>query len=56
MRARYEGYPSLSLIGDYLPRQLEEKEEHAHAQAIRGWSQSDGGLSAQSCVSAVGAK
>ena len=56
MSARYECYPSLSLIGDYLARQLEEKEEHAHAQTLPGWSQSDGCLFAQSWVSAVGAK
>ena len=40
MGARYECYPSLRLIGEYLARQLEEKGEHGHAQTLR-WSQSE---------------
>lgn len=56
MSARYECYPSLSLIGEYLARQLGENGEHGHAQTLRAWSQSEGGLFAQSWVSAVGTR
>jgi hypothetical protein len=43
-------------LAGQLARQLEEKEEHGHAQTLRAWGQSERGLFAQSWVSAVGTK
>jgi hypothetical protein len=54
MAARYECYPSLEFIGNYLALQLEQQRDAASAEALRAWSQNDGGLFAQAWVSAVG--
>jgi SAM-dependent methyltransferase len=56
MQARYECYPSLNLIGEYLALQLEQKGEHKHAQTLRVWSRNEGGLFAQAWISAIGQK
>lgn len=56
MVARYECYPSLKFIGEYLALQLHQAGHEAEAQTFRTWSQHDGGLFAQSWVSAVGRK
>jgi len=56
MSARYECYPRLSLIGDYLAQQLEHAGDPASAHTWRQWSASDTGLFAQSWISAIGRK
>ncbi len=56
MNARYECYPSLSLIGEYLALQLEQKGEVQHAKTLLAWSTADGGMFAQTWVSAIGRK
>ncbi|MEM9009309.1 MAG: class I SAM-dependent methyltransferase [Cyanobacteria bacterium P01_F01_bin.86] len=56
LSARYECYPSLEFIGEYLALQLEQKESHREAQIFRDWSKSDGGMFAQTWVSAIGKK
>ncbi len=56
LSARYECYPSLEFIGEYLALQLEQKERIREAQTFRDWSKSDGGMFAQAWVSAIGTK
>lgn len=56
LSARYECYPSLPLIGDYLATQLDGEGEAAHASTLRAWSRSPDGMFAQAWVSAVGVK
>ncbi len=56
MSATYECYPSLAVIGDYLALQLEQNGYTEHAQTLRVWSTSEGGMFAQAWVSAVGRK
>jgi hypothetical protein len=56
MNAHYECYPSLSLIGEYLALQLEQKGEVPHAKTLLAWSTADGGMFAQAWVSAIGRK
>lgn len=53
MSARYECYPSLAFIGEYLALQLEREGETAAADTIRAWSQTEGGLFAQAWVAAI---
>jgi SAM-dependent methyltransferase len=53
MAARYECYPSLPVIGDYLALQLERVGDGQSAQVCRSWSQSAGGMFAQAWVSAI---
>lgn len=56
MSARYECYPSLSLIGEYLALQLEEHSDPRSAAALREWSQAEGGIFAQCWVSCIAHK
>jgi SAM-dependent methyltransferase len=54
--ARYECYPSLEFIGEYLASQLEREGDDQSAAAFRDWSQEKQGLFAQAWVSAIGVK
>jgi SAM-dependent methyltransferase len=56
MRARYECYSSLDLIGEYLALQLKQQGHDKHANALSAWSQSQGGLFAQTWIAAIGRK
>jgi hypothetical protein len=56
MNARYECYPSLEFIGNYLALQLERNGLTQHAKTFGNWSQSSGGLFAQAWVSAIAKK
>lgn len=56
LSARYECYPSLDFIGEYLAQQLDAAEMQHHAACFRDWMQEPAGLFAQCWVSAVGAK
>ncbi len=56
MHARYECYPSLSLIGEYLAIQLAEQGQNQQAATWLAWSRSQNGLFAQAWVSAIGTK
>jgi hypothetical protein len=53
MSARYECYPSLSLIREYLALQLEQRGYPEHAKTLLEWSRSDAGMFAQAWVSAI---
>ena len=55
MLARYENYPSLDFIGEYLALQLDGSHPR-EAQALRDWAQSQGGMFAQAWVSATARK
>jgi len=54
--ARYECYPSLEFIGEYLASQLEREGDARSAVVFRDWSQEKEGMLAQAWVSAVGVK
>jgi SAM-dependent methyltransferase len=56
LSARYECYPSLELIGEYLASQLERGGETELAGALRNWICSESGLFAQAWVAATGQK
>jgi SAM-dependent methyltransferase len=56
MSARYEVYPSLPLIGDYLALQLDRAGDATSAATLRDWSQQPGGLFAQCWVSCIARK
>ena len=56
MSARYECYPSLTFIGEYLALQLDCASDPKSAATFRAWSRAPGGLFAQCWVSAVGRK
>ncbi|MEM8550059.1 MAG: class I SAM-dependent methyltransferase [Verrucomicrobiota bacterium] len=56
LSARYECYPSLEFIGEYLALQLEQEDNVNDAKTLRDWSKSAEGLFAQAWVSAVGTK
>jgi ubiquinone/menaquinone biosynthesis C-methylase UbiE len=56
MSARYECYPSLTFIGEYLALQLQQKGHKKHARTLLEWSKSRGGMFAQAWVSAIGRK
>jgi SAM-dependent methyltransferase len=56
MSARYECYPSLAFIGEYLALQLEREGDGRSAETLRIWSTSEGGMFAQAWVSAVARK
>jgi hypothetical protein len=56
MSARYECYPSLEFIGEYLALQLENKGDAHSAEIFRNWSRQKGGMFAQAWVSAVARK
>lgn len=54
--ARYECYPSLQFIGEYLALQLQKNQLERQARVLREWSASEDGMFAQAWVSAVGTK
>jgi SAM-dependent methyltransferase len=54
--ARYECYPSLEFIGEYLALQLEREGDTRSAAVFRDWSQEKDGMFAQAWVSTVGVK
>lgn len=54
--ARYECYPSLEFIGEYLALQLEREGDQHSAMTFRGWSQRGDGMFAQAWIAAVGMK
>ncbi|MDR4468488.1 MAG: methyltransferase domain-containing protein [Nitrospira sp.] len=56
MQARYECYPSLPFIAQYLALQLERNGQDTHAHTFRSWCEHEGGLFAQAWVSAIGMK
>jgi SAM-dependent methyltransferase len=56
LSARYECYPALALIGEYLAAQLERAGDERAAAVLHTWSQQAGGLFAQAWVAAVGVK
>jgi SAM-dependent methyltransferase len=56
MSARYESYPSLAFIGDYLAAQLERAGSVREAETFRVWSRDSAGLFAQAWIAAVGKK
>jgi len=56
MSARYECYPQLNFIGEYLALQLNLANMPDHADCFRRWSKSTTGMFAQSWVSAIGVK
>lgn len=56
MSARYECYPTLGFIGEYLALQLEGAGDIASARTLREWARNDGGMFAQAWVSAVARK
>lgn len=53
MSARYEVYPSLPLIGEYLALQLERAGDSTSADTFRRWSQQSGGMFAQCWVACL---
>ena len=53
MSARYECYPSLKFIGEYLALQLEDQGDARSAATLRTWSQRKAGIFAQAWISAV---
>jgi ubiquinone/menaquinone biosynthesis C-methylase UbiE len=54
--ARYECYPSLEFIGEYLASQLEREGDVRSAAVFRDWSQEKEGMFAQAWVCGVGVK
>lgn len=56
MSARYECYPSLEFIGEYLALQLESKKDGRSAETFRVWSRQKSGMFAQAWISAVARK
>lgn len=56
MSARYECYPSLTFIGEYLALQLDEAGDSGSAESFRAWSRKEGGLFAQCWVSCTAHK
>ena len=56
LAARYECYPSVELIAEYLAAQLERASEDHAAAALRQWSKGEGAFFAQAWVSAVARK
>jgi ubiquinone/menaquinone biosynthesis C-methylase UbiE len=56
MSARYECYPSLEFIGEYLALQLEGNGDADACETFREWSRQTSGMFAQAWVSAVATK
>ncbi|MDR4493257.1 MAG: class I SAM-dependent methyltransferase [Nitrospirales bacterium] len=56
LAARYECYPSLEFIGEYLALQLEQQGASRHATTLREWAKDANGMFAQAWVSAVAGK
>lgn len=53
MSARYECYPSLEVIGEYLALQLDCSADLLSAKTFRNWSQIEEGMFAQCWVSCI---
>ncbi len=56
LSARYECYPSVDFISEYLAKQLDLARMPEHATSIRKWSNSPASMFAQCWVSATGMK
>ena len=56
MSARYECYASMAFIGEYLALQLERVGDRQSAGVLRAWSKEEGGMFAQTWISATGVK
>jgi len=56
MSARYECYPSLELIGEYLALQLDGNGDASASEVFREWSRQRDGMFAQAWVSTVATK
>ena len=56
LSARYECYPSVDFISEYLAKQLDLARMPEHATSIRKWSNSPASMFAQCWVSATGVK
>jgi len=56
LRARYENYDPLTVIGDFLAANLDETGDAKNARVWRKWGRSPNGLFAQAWVSCVGIK
>lgn len=56
LAARYECYPSLEFIGEYLALQFEQKGIGRHASTLREWAKDSNGMFAQAWVSAIAHK
>ena len=56
LRARYENYDPLTVIGDFLAVNLEEAGDAKNAAVWRKWGRSPNGMFAQAWVSCVGKK
>ncbi len=56
MSARYECYPSLEFIGEYLALQLQREGDTRSATTFREWSRGDGGMFAQCWISCTARK
>ena len=56
LRARYENYDPLTVIGDFLAMNLEEAGDAKNAEVWRKWGRSPNGMFAQAWVSCVGRK
>jgi SAM-dependent methyltransferase len=56
MSARYECYPSLEFIGEYLALQLESEGDADSSEAFREWSRQESGMFAQAWVCSVATK
>ena len=56
LRARYENYAPLTVIGDFLAANLEEAGDARNAAVWREWGRKPNGLFAQAWVSCIGHK
>lgn len=54
--ARYECYPEMDLIGEYLALQFDRSDMPEHARTMRTWMMEPDGMFAQAWVWAVGSK
>lgn len=56
MKARYENYAPLTVIGELLAVNLEYDQQHEHARALRQWQLNPTGMFAQAWVSCIARK
>ena len=56
LSARFECYPALEFIGEYVAVQLEYHGDESSAAAIRAWSKCERGMFAQAWVAATARK
>jgi SAM-dependent methyltransferase len=54
LRAHYENFQPLSVIGDLLASQLEDAGQPQHARTLRAWQQTPHGMFAEAWVACVG--